>query len=53
MSIRSWFFMRRHMKACRRLQRITEERCKSFAVQDFAKRRAAMLKVTRSLVETS
>lgn len=33
--------------ACQKLQRIVEENCRSYAVQDFAKRRAAALKVTR------
>jgi hypothetical protein len=33
--------------ACERLQRIVDANRRSYAVQDFAKRRAAALKVTR------
>jgi hypothetical protein len=42
--IRNWLFMRRHMAACRKLQRLVEERRNSFEVQDFRRRRQAALK---------
>ena len=39
----------RQRKAKRELQRLVDERRASFAVQDFTRRRAAMLKHTRGL----
>ncbi len=37
----------RRMEACRKLARMVRKARQSYAVQDFAKRRAAMLKYTR------
>jgi hypothetical protein len=45
--IREWLFLYRHRKACRKLQRLTEQRRNSFEIQDYRKRREAMLRVTR------
>lgn len=42
--IRNWLFLFRHMRACRKLQRLTEERRNSFETRDYVKRRAAALK---------
>jgi hypothetical protein len=50
MTLRSFFFKRRHMKACRDLARDVERRRKSFETRDYVKRREAMLRVTRSRV---
>jgi hypothetical protein len=46
--IRSYLFMRRHMRACRELQRITEERRQSYEVQRYRDKRAAALKASRA-----
>lgn len=46
-AFRNFLFLRRHHAACRKLQRIVEQRRQSFETQDFAKRRAAALKATR------
>ena len=40
-------FLRRYL-ARKRLQRIVDERCKSFEVQDYRRRRAAALKYRRA-----
>jgi len=45
--IREWIFLYRHRRACRKLQRLTEERRNSFEIIDYRKRREAMLRVTR------
>ncbi len=44
---RELLFMQRHMRACRELQRITEERANSYETRRFRERRAAALKHTR------
>jgi hypothetical protein len=48
MTLRSFFFMRRHRKACRELQRLVEQRRQSFAIEQYRRRRAAALKHTRA-----
>lgn len=45
--LREWLFHRRHMKACRELQRDVEQRRQSFEIEQYRRRRAAALKVTR------
>jgi hypothetical protein len=47
MSLRNIVFMFRHKRACRRLQRIVEERRQSFEAEQYRRRRAAALKHTR------
>jgi hypothetical protein len=58
MTIRSILFLFKHkrqcketrrLEACRELARDVERRKASFAVQDYAKRRAAALKATRGM----
>jgi hypothetical protein len=61
MSLRTWFFLRRHKRVCNRtiasarelaceaLARDVEKRRNSFEVQDYRKRREAALKRTRGL----
>jgi hypothetical protein len=61
MSLRTWFFLRRHHHSCNRtiasarelaceaLARDVEKRRNSFEVQDYRKRREAALKRTRGL----
>jgi hypothetical protein len=44
MTLRSFFFMIRHKRACRELQKLVEANKRKFETQDFAKRRAAALK---------
>ena len=46
--IRNLLFLYRHKRACKRLQRLTEERRNSFAIQDYRKRRAAALQGWRA-----
>ena len=46
--LREYLFLRRHMRACRELQRITDARRNSFEVQDYRRRREAALKHTRA-----
>jgi hypothetical protein len=48
-ALRNWLFLRRHFRACRKLQRIVEANRRSFELQDHVKRRNAMLKHTRRL----
>jgi hypothetical protein len=45
--LRNWLFMRRHLKACRELQRITNERANSYETRRYRERRAAALKAYR------
>jgi hypothetical protein len=47
--IRNLLFIFKHKRACKRLLRDVERRKASFAVQDYAKRRAAALKATRGM----
>ena len=42
--LRELRFKHRHMKACRKLARMTEERASSFEIQDYRRRRLAALK---------
>jgi hypothetical protein len=49
MTIRNLLFIFKHKRACKRLLRDVERRKASFAVQDYAKRRAAALKATRGM----
>jgi hypothetical protein len=46
--IRNWLFMRRHLKACRKLQQIVEQQRQSFECEQYRRRRQAALKVTRA-----
>lgn len=51
-AIRNFLFVRRHMKACRELQRLVDERRRSFKTEDYRRRREAALK-GRSLKQLS
>lgn len=42
--LREWIFRRRHLKACRDLQRHVEANANSFEVIDYRKRRDAALR---------
>jgi hypothetical protein len=42
--LRTWLFLRRHLRACKRLQRIVERERASFRCEDYRRRRAAALK---------
>jgi len=44
MTLRSLIFMHRHLKACRRLQKLVEENKRSFETEQYRRRRAAALK---------
>ena len=52
MTLRSFFFMRRHMRACRELQRLVDERAASYETRRYRERRAAALKHTRPVKAT-
>lgn len=41
--LRSFFFMRRHLRACRDLQRMVDHNRNSPACRDYRRHRAAML----------
>jgi hypothetical protein len=47
-ALRNFLFVRKHMKACRKLQQIVEQRRNSYEVQDYRKRRQAALKASRA-----
>ena len=47
MSLREFLFRTKHMRACRKLQRLVEKERNSFRCQDFKRRREAALKHTR------
>jgi hypothetical protein len=63
MSLRTWFFLRRHKRVCNRtiasarelaceaLARDVEKRRNSFECEQFRRRRAAMLRVTRAQIQ--
>jgi hypothetical protein len=42
--IRNWLFMRRHMKACRKLQALRDANLRAPATISYAKHRTAALK---------
>lgn len=44
MTLRTVLFLYRHKKACRQLQRLTEQRRQSFETEQYRRRRAAALK---------
>lgn len=46
-AVRNLIFLRRHHAACRKLQRMVEQRRQSFETEQFRRRRAAALKATR------
>ena len=48
MTLRSFFFMRRHKRACRELQRLVDARRQSFDCEQYRRRRAAALKCRRA-----
>ena len=52
MTLRSFFFMRRHLRACRELQRLVEKNKRSFETEQYRRRRAAALKHTRPVKAT-
>ena len=47
MSLREIMFLYRHKKACRKLQRLTDQRRNSYEIIDYRKRREAALKAGR------
>jgi hypothetical protein len=46
-AIRNFLFVRRHMKACRDLQRLVNERCNSFEIESYRRHRKAALRFYR------
>jgi hypothetical protein len=48
-SLRNFLFMRRHKRACKRLQRIVEAQRLSFEAEQYRRHRKAALKATRGV----
>jgi hypothetical protein len=47
--IRTWFFLRRHLRACQKLQALVDRQASSYETRRYREKRAAALKHTRGV----